>query len=377
MTSNNRPRVALFCPSLRGGGAERVMVQLANKFADQNLDVDLVLANAQGGYLSEVSTKVNIVDLKSHRVAVALPGMIKYLRKQRPIAMLSTLGEANLIAVYAKYLSRVPVRLLLREASVINKDFMRLKERMVFELISRAYPFASGFIPVSTSVRDSMLKNIELKFSDMRIIYNPVDRDELGKRSKESISHPWLLDEDPVIVAVGRLTKSKDYPTLIRSFSKINKELNARLIIMGEGPDRIEIESLIRALKLEDRIELLGFVSNPFAYMARADLFVLSSAWEGLPNTLIQAMALNLRVIATDCLGGSAEILENGQWGTLVPVGDIDALAIAIQDALQNEDPVVYSSECLSRFDADKSASEYLNLLLPDFEYRITTNSNA
>lgn len=364
----NRIRIALFCPSLMGGGAERVMVQLANEFKEKDFDVDLVLANAKGAYLSEVSSKVNVIDLKSSRVLTSFPGLVQYIRREKPDVLLSTLVEANVVAAFAKILSQTDVRLFLREANTIHPDRMSLKEKLLFRLMKTAYKTADGFIAISEGVKESLLKNLDIDANTINVIYNPVIHPEIFELAKAEASHSWFEEPNRVVVAVGRLAPQKDYPTLLKAFSKVIPTLNAKLLILGKGPERLEIEKLIRTLGLEDHVQLLGFVKNPFAYMAKADLFVLASAWEGLGNVLIQAMALNTRIVSTDCPSGPAEILEHGRWGTLVPVGDVDALAAALIEALKNEEPVEYPSEALARFNARKVADEYLSFLVPRSE---------
>lgn len=368
MSKNTRIRIALFCPSLRGGGAERVMVQLANEFVKQDLDVDLVLANAEGEYFSEVSKKVNVVDLKSHRVLASLPGLIRYLRLSKPTMMISTLDYANVIAVWAKLLSRSKTRLYLREDSVVNPEIMSFKGKVAFKMMSSTYSKSDGVIAISSGVKESLLSHIDIKSDIVKVIYNPVINDDIYKLAKEEIDHPWFKEPGKVVLSVGRLVIEKDYETLLRSFSKVVENQDAKLIILGEGGEREKLEKLIQSLGIERYVDLMGFVTNPFKYMFRSNLFVLSSMQEGLGNVLIEAMALGTRVIATKCPGGPSEVLENGRWGTLVPVGDVDALANAMEKALNNQQQVTYSSECLDRFDSKKIAKEYLSLLQSDFE---------
>ena len=158
---------------------------------------------------------------------------------------------------------------------------------------------------------------------------------ELEDLAAETPAHPWLRDPKvPVCLAAGRLCPQKDYPTLIRAFATLAETRPLRLLILGDGPDRADLESLIRQLGLADRVALPGFAENPFSAMARAGVFVLSSAWEGLPGVLIQAMACGTPVVATDCPSGPREVLVDGRYGPLVPVGDPEALAQAIGETL-------------------------------------------
>jgi len=177
------------------------------------------------------------------------------------------------------------------------------------------------------------------------------------------LNHPWFAPgEPPVILSVGRLTKQKDYPTLIRAFALVHRERPARLMILGEGEERPKLEALIQELSLDDDVSLPGFVDNPYAYMARSAVFVLSSAWEGLPTVLIEAMAVGTPVVATDCPSGPAEILEGGKWGKLVPVGDVEALAEAIARKISS--PMQKSRlDVCERFRMDKVIAQYIYIL--------------
>lgn len=330
--------VALFVPSLRGGGAERAMVTLANGFADRGLGVDLVLARAEGVYLSEVSPGVNVVDLQSHRVLASLPALVRYLRQRRPQAMLSALSHANVIAIMACMLSRIAVRLVVSERSNLSMSSSKpqnWRARIMLPLMRMGYPKTDGVVAVSGGVADDLARTIDLSRDRISVIYNPVVTPELLEKSREPLLHPWLGEgKPPVILGVGRLTQAKDFATLIRAFARVHAKRDCRLVILGEGELRGELERLVASLGIVDSVQLPGFSGNPFAWMSRVRLVVLSSRWEGLPNVLIQAMACGTAVVSTDCRSGPDEILEEGKWGALVPVGDVEALAGAIATTL-------------------------------------------
>jgi len=332
-------RIALFLPSLRGGGAERVMVNLAWGFVERGLQVDLVLAKAEGPYLSQVPSKVRVVDLGARRMLHSLPGLIRYLRGEQPQAMLSALNHANIVAIWAKILSKVKTRLVVSEhnnlsQSTKNAPFMRAK-LMPF-LIRFFYPYADAVVAVSRGVAEDLIASTGLPPEKVKVIYNPVITPELFTKADEPLDHPWFgPGEPPVILGVGRLTKQKDFPTLIRAFAMVRKERPARLMILGEGEERPNLEALVRELGLEEDVALPGFVDNPYKYMKRAAMFVLSSRWEGLPTVLIEALALGTPVVSTDCPSGPREVLE-GHEELLVPVGDTNALACTILRLLEN-----------------------------------------
>lgn len=326
--------VALFVPSLRGGGAERAMVTLANGFADRGLRVDLVLTRAEGSYLSEVSSAVRVVDLESSRVLASLPALVRYLRREHPGAMLSALSHANVIAIMACMLSRVAVRLIVSEhtnLSISRSKSQGLRDLAVLLLMRWAYRKADEVVAVSGGVADDLAKTIGLSRNRISVVYNPVVTPDLIERSRMPLEHPWLREgKPPVILGVGRLTRAKDFATLIRAFARVHAERDCRLVILGEGELRTELEQLVTSLGIRDSVQLPGFVDNPFAWMSHVQLFVLSSQWEGLPTVLIEAMACGTAVVSTDCRSGPDEILEEGRWGALVPVGDLEALATVI-----------------------------------------------
>jgi glycosyltransferase involved in cell wall biosynthesis len=199
----------------------------------------------------------------------------------------------------------------------------------------------------------------------IKVIYNPVITPELFARAEEPLDHPWFRPgEPPVVLGVGRLTQAKDFPTLIRAFALVRKERPARLMILGEGEERPKLEALVRELRLEEDVALPGFVDNPYKYMKRAAVFVLSSRWEGFGIVLVEAMALGTPVVATDCPSGPAEILENGKWGRLVPPGDPEALAKAILDTLEGGvSRVKATTNVQKRFSMIAIVEQYLKVL--------------
>lgn len=326
--------IAIFLPSLRGGGAERVMVTLANGFAARGFRTDLVLAQAVGPYLEEVAANVRVVDLGSSRVALSLLPLMRYLRQSRPMAMLSALGHANVIAAVAKQLSGVKTRLVVSERSTLSDEVIRNRtgrSRLLPFMMTKTYRFADSIVAVSEGSAHALSERIGVSQNAVRIIYNPIDCERIRGLSLEPPEHPWFRENGlPIVLAAGRLTAAKDHKTLIRAFARVRQQRTARLLILGEGACRNELEALVKTLGLDDYVSMPGFANNPFQYMRRAQLFVLSSAWEGLPGVLLQAMACGTRVVSTNCKSGPSEILEHGKWGDLVPVGDVEALAGSI-----------------------------------------------
>jgi glycosyltransferase involved in cell wall biosynthesis len=286
-----------------------------------------------------VPADVRIVDLKARRVMTSLPGLVRYLRRERPEALLSAMHHANTVAIWARQISGVPTRILVsihNTTSVSLHKARHLRANLLSYLAGRFYPYADAIIAVSKGVAEDFSNISGIPLDRINIIYNPVVVPELFERAKEQIEHPWFAPgQPPVILGVGRLTRQKDFQTLIRAFEIVRRERFVRLVILGEGEERPQLETMIKELGLEEDVALPGFVTNPYAYMARAAVFVLSSAWEGLPTVLIEALACGCPVVSTDCPSGPAEILKNGKYGLLVPVGDTFALGKAITKTLE------------------------------------------
>lgn len=331
------PLLSFFLPSLCGGGAERVVLQLASSMSKRGEMVDLVLASATGEYLENVPKAVRIIDLNCSRVVTAVPKLVAYIKRENPAALLSTLNHANVAAIVAAKIASTRCRVIVRQASNPMCDIgnPRIANRVLKALMSIAYPLADDVVAVSEGVaRDLSL----LGYAPSRrthVIYNPIDMGSLINLAEEHLVDPWFEENAaPVVLAAGRLVSVKDFHTLIAAFSHLRRTVNANLVILGEGPLRPCLEKQVINLGLEGCVRLAGFKANPFAYMQRASVFVLSSIFEGFPNVLIQAMAVGTPVVATDCPHGPDEILDGGRFGRLVPPGDVLAMAAAMGQTL-------------------------------------------
>lgn len=343
------------------------MVNLAAGFARRGLRTDLVLAAARGPYLELVDPEIRIVDLAASGVTASLPGLVRYLRRARPQALLATLNHASVVALFARALARVPTRVVVRESNMLFlHPASSAKGRLLRLSVRRLYPLADAFVAVSQGVAADLARYTKVDPAKIRTVYNPVVGPELLARSRETPPHPWFAPgEPPVVLGVGRLGVQKDFATLVRAFAEVSKTSPARLVILGEGDKRGELEALVRDLGLEARVSLPGFVANPFAYMARADTFVLSSRFEGLPGALIQAMACGAKVVSTDCPSGPAEILQSGALAPLVPIGDPPALAAAITASLRLSAAPLTLAARARDFSEARALPGYLEALLP------------
>lgn len=358
-----KKKIALIVPSLRGGGAERVTVLLANGFANRGVDVDLVVCEAGGVYRDDVDSSVRLVELNVSRVALSIAPLIKYFREVKPYAIVSAMGHLNVSCILAKIISRSQSKILVVEHNSISKKARDRNIKSVLFLMRYLYPFSDEIAAVSARAADDLSVAIGLDRNKIKVLYNPVVSDLIPQKALLPVDELWFSESGiPVFLAIGRLTPQKDFVTLIRAFKLVCMKFPARLIILGEGEMRCELQDLIEENYLNNYIKMPGFVDNPFAYISKANAFVLSSRWEGLPTVLIEAMACGVPVIATDCPAGPAEILEDGRWGRLVPVGDVDALSFAMIETIADEcHPDV--EKRAHDFDVDKSVKGYMQVL--------------
>ncbi len=359
-------RIALFTGSMRGGGAERVMVTLAAGFAERGVDVDLVLVKAEGEYLDMAPEGVRVIDLDSRRTLTAVPRFLRYVRRERPAALLSTLTASDAAALLAKLLHGRRLRVVVRQAisfsSALEDEEFRTRQYM--RLVRLLMPLADAIVAGSEGVASDLRARVPRAAGKIVTIHNPVVGPGLAEQAAEAVEHPWFGDGEPVVLAAGRLAPQKDYPTLLRAFAEVARSRSARLVILGQGPERESLLELAARLGIEDRFDLPGFDVNPFRYMARASVFVLSSRYEGFPNVLAQAMACGAPVVSTDCRSGPSEMLEGGKWGRLVPVGDWRAMARAIEATLDDPMPAEALRARASVYSVEASVERYLEVLL-------------
>lgn len=358
----DKTRIALFVPTLDGGGAERIMVILANYFVRSGYTVDLILVRAQGPYLSLIRDDVNVIDLQTSGVVTAIPKLVAYLRRERPLAMLSTLDHANLAALIAAKIARARTRSVIRlptTLSIASDHASGLNNKMKFWLLKWLYPLADHIIGISRGCAEDAIKFATLPPDRVTFIYNPIDIDKVFGQLEEAYDIPQV----PVILSVSRLGPEKNLETLIRAFSIIYTQRPAHLIMLGEGSQRQALTDLAATLGLENAVSMPGFVDNPYAYMAKADVFVLSSIREGFGNVLIEALACGCPIVSTDCPSGPAEILNGGEFGKLVPVGDVEAMAAAINAVLDDPPDPEYLRGRAADFSIEKIGEQYLEVL--------------
>ena len=365
-TEPHRPPIALFVPSLHGGGAERVILNIACELANRSIPVHLVLVKAEGHYLDLVPKGVRLIDLNSHRTATSLLKLLRYLRGERPAALLSTLAHANVVALLAKLLIGGRLRVVARMENTFSEMFDSggFKQRQTLRLLKLLLPTADAIVAVSQGVADDLRGLFPTASQKVTMIYNPAVWPELADQAVAPVEHPWFNGEGvPIVLSAGRLTTVKDHATLMRAFSEVLRSRPARLVILGVGSERENLLKLAERLELSQQVDLPGFKINPFSFMSKSEVFVLSSRYEGFPNVLLQAMACGTPIVSTDCRSGPREILEDGKWGRLVPVGDWKNMADAILETMDNPIPPDRLISRAQVFSAGAAIDRYLEVL--------------
>jgi glycosyltransferase involved in cell wall biosynthesis len=399
--------VALFIDDLGGGGVQRMAIALAGGFIDRGCRVDLVVCRATGPLRSSVPDEVKLVELEAARYGLArlyalaadpagfkellhpillrwktprdlayLPDLVRYLKREAPDVLLAATPFLNLEAVWAGRLAGAAgTRIAVSERHNLSFRIQhKPRQRALPPLIRRAYTMADSIVAVSDAVGDDLASVTGIPRESITTIYNPVVTPDLRGRALEPMDHPWFAPgEPPVVISVGRLVMVKDYPTLLRAFARVRALRDVRLLILGEDKDaqgtarrRAELMALAAELGVAAAVELPGFAPNPLAYMARAAVFVLSSAWEGFGNVLVEALACGCPVVSTDCPSGPREILDDGRYGRLVPVGDDAALAGAILATLDAPADAGRLRERAMTFSRDRAVERYLEELFGD-----------
>jgi len=400
-------KLVIFIKSLKGGGAERSTVNLANALAASGIDVDLLIIDKKGVFHELVSEQVNLIRLPeasfvqiirrlwrypmdlayllrlivvpgSPKPAAAVPALADYLRNTRPQALLTALDYGNIAAVVARTVANVDTRVVIGQRNQLSEGYKgraKWRHKQIVPTLRYFFERADAVVSVSKGVSEDLGKALQLPDHKLHVVYNAVYNSILEAQSLEEIQHEWLKNKEiPVLLAAGKLKPQKDFETLLKAFAQVRTKIKAGLIILGEGPMRSTLISLAKKLNIAEDVRFEGFVQNPFKYMRHADLFVLSSKYEGLPGVLVQALACGCPVVSTDCPSGPREILENGKYGSLVPVADANALADAIIAKLQTpHDPENLKSQGRS-FSEEAAVRGYARVLFEEQSTSVSTD---
>jgi len=366
-------RLQLFIvrPTMGEGGADRVTLTLLRELPRSRFAPTLVLMRHEGVLLPEVPRDVQVCSLEARSLWTAWIALTRLVRAHRPEVLFSTSSGTNLIAAIAHRLSGRAGRLVLSERGALRST-LSWKKVLQRRLKRTLYPSADLITSVSAGLKQEMVQDLGLPPESISVIYNPIVDARLEAQAAEPLNHPWFAKaskpEEGVVLAAGRLVPEKDFATLFRAFADVRRNHDVRLLVLGEGPERGALERLAEDLGVADYIALPGYDVNPFRYMSRCKMFVLSSRFEGLPGALIQAMACEAPVIATDCPFGPSEILERPDTGILVPVGDSQCLATAMRRLLDEPETrrrmAAAGRAASQRFSVEKVISDYIEVLI-------------
>ena len=355
-------KIAFFLPDLRCGGAEKVALLLANEFIQQGFNVDMVLSKAQGEFLSELNSQIRIVDLKADRIRYVFKPLLKYFKSEKPEVVLASMWPLTLLAVVAFKSAKLSGSVVVSDHTTFSQAPLMQKRSMRWFFkysLSLVYPFANAIVAVSDGVADDLCGLGGLKRKSITVISNPVEINTNLSTEEEGYRN-WKSHSGKKIIAVGALKKEKDYPSLLEAFSLLIKKEDAYLTILGKGDLLTELKALAVKLEIAERVNFAGFSRKPSAWLAASDLLVLSSNCEGFGNVLIEAMSVGTPVVSTDCKSGPKEILENGKYGILVPVGDVSALAKAMCKSINGKHDKNILKSRAADFSVDKIAKQYI-----------------
>lgn len=362
---SHMPRVSFFLPTLDGGGAERALVTVAGALRTAGVDAELIVGDARGALRDALPGDLAVTDLGRRRIRSAVPALVRALRTRRPVCVISTLDHANIVAVVAARLSRSGARAIVRVANTLSEAAIGSspRERAVMRATRLVYPWAAAVVAPAPHVADDLVTFSRLPRDAIRVIPNPVIGEDFAARRSAPIEHPWFAPgQPPVVLGVGRLVRQKRFELLIDAFQRVRQHAAARLLILGEGPERDALARRVAGLGLSEDVGMPGFDPNPVRYMARAEVVVSTSRYEGLPAVLIEALACDAKIVATDCPGGSAQILGDGAHGRLVASdqpGDVaDAVLAALNEPRRPNDGTSWAP-----YTVDNAATMYRQLI--------------
>jgi glycosyltransferase involved in cell wall biosynthesis len=366
-TLKPKATVAIMLETLPGGGMERSCLKLIIGIQKRGFSADLILRSQEGELLSIVPKEINIVSFAKSRMLTTLFPLIRYLRREKPAVLITNFYPVSIVAVMAKIFARSrDTRLIIVErCNLSNQKHFNSFRRKIFLFFMRwLYPKADRIVGVSNGVSRDIEQCLGLKKESVKTIYNGVIDEGFFERANEPLKHKWFKPgPPPVLLAVGRLVDQKNFSILLKAFALLREKREAKLIILGEGYLRPDLEKLTEELGLRNDVDMPGFDINPLKYYKICSVFVLSSRLEGLAGVVIEALACGCPIVATDCPSGPAEILENGKYGLLVPVGDPKAMAEAMSKALDmphDPEPLI---ERAKEFSVEKAVSNYLSII--------------
>lgn len=360
----NRRKVTIYLPDLIGGGVPILYLKLAPWLIKAGFDISFLVNKKRGELADSIPPGIEVIELGASRQLTALPKLVRFLRANQPDLILTAIEHMHVITILARLLVRPKTRHVMTQHNPLSQQAMRpgLDFKVLPLLYRLTAPFANAIVAVSKGVGDDMAKHAHLRRDRIQVIYNGVVDEHFDDAMNAPLPANWPQTDAPIILNIGRLAAQKDQRTLLRALAKLNGKPEPHLVILGSGPLEQELRQLAVELGIDHRLHLLGYSDAPLAALKAADIFVLSSIYEGLGLVLIESLACGTPVVSTNCPYGPEEILDGGKYGRLTPVGDADALARAIEETLSDPpDPAVLSQRG-REFSVEHCAQEYAEL---------------
>lgn len=370
VSPRQRPRIAIILPALVPvGGLERLVLNQAEQFLERDVDVDFVFLNEPHDVSATLPPGTRSFNLGVRRLREAVLPIARFLRQQRPAAVHAAMWPVTCLTVLAHRLSGIPGRLVLSDHNPLSLQYAErgaLHRFLLRASMALAYPLADARVAVSAAVAEDLSRLSGLPAARYTVIHNPVPAGSCAISDPAWAARAWHGWEGKRVITVGRLKAQKNHSLLLRAFARVCEQMDARLMILGVGELEQQIRRDIEIAGLAEKVLMPGHVADPMPYYRSADLFVLSSNYEGFGMVLVEALACGLPVVSTDCPGGPAEILQGGAYGRLVPVEDERRLAAAMVETLSEPRDAAKLQRRAGDFDAGVLAGRYLSLLLPN-----------
>lgn len=366
-TASSSLHLAVFLATSGHSGVDRVMKNLLPAIADQGIKLDLLHVENHGPYLEHSHANIRVINLGSSHVNTSFPALLRYLKTEQPDVVLSDKDKVNRLVILARLFSRHRCRVVVRMGTTVSvnlRDRSWLQRWTQYLSIRLFYRFADGIIMPSLGAAQDLAKIAGLPVQRITVVPSPVITPAFEQKLQMPVAHPWLAQKSvPVILGIGELSRRKDFATLVRAFARVRRQREVRLIILGRGREQANLERLIDELKIQDDVYLAGFQDNPYAWLARADVFALTSICEGAPVALMEAMGAGIPSVATDCPSGPFEILEGGRLGCLAPIGDDEAVSTGLIRMLDQPPPRAELLQAAQRYTLAESVRQYLAVM--------------
>lgn len=366
MKSLNNKKISFILPSFKYGGAEKNLINLANYFYNKNYKVDILVINNHGLMNDLLLPKINVINFNKSKSSYAIFQLAIYFYKNQPSFHFSSIRNLNILSIVCSILSLKKVKIIIRESNVISNFDSNLKSytyKFYSFLAKYLYPLSFKIIAVSFAVQKSLINELNIKKNLIYTIYNPIDLNEMSEKIRQPVFHKFIKNKNKIILSIGSLTEQKNHELLLRSFAQVLKKQNAYLIIIGEGNQKTKLMEMSKILNIANFVDFYGTTNNPYFFLKNCNIFVLPSLWEGFPNVLLEAISCKSKIIATNCEGGSFEILNNYKYATLIKNNDLKDLTDSILKKLDDNLDKLDSYYNLKEFSIENQFDKYEQIL--------------